>query len=41
MGPIRLDAATLGALEDDLTLTEPHALDVLRGCVPSRHSTLH
>jgi len=40
VGTIRLDAAALGALEDDLTLTETHPLDVLGRCVSPRNSAL-
>jgi hypothetical protein len=40
VGTIRLDAAALGALENDLTLTETHPLDVLGRCVSPRNSAL-
>ena len=37
MGPVRLDGAALGALEDDLSLLVAHPLDVVPGGVPPRH----
>ena len=33
MGPVRLDTAALGTLEDHLTLLEAHLLDVFLGGV--------
>ena len=40
MGTVWLDAAALGALEDDLTLAEAHPLNVLGRCVAPWHGTL-
>ena len=39
MGPVRLDTAALGTLEDHLTLLEAHLLDVLLGSVTSGHGS--
>ena len=40
MGPLRLDAATLGALVDHLALFEAHALNVFARGVASRNCAL-